>query len=67
MKATTKTSNSSMNLEEATSYLKKIGEWESASKFNRETILKWANFLKDREENKNPPKKSKFKELLNMF
>lgn len=43
--------NSSMTLEEATTYLKKIGEWESAWRFNRETILGWANYLKNKEKN----------------
>lgn len=35
-----------MTLEEATIYLKTIKEWESAVKFDRETIIAWAEFLK---------------------
>lgn len=45
----TKENSSSMNLEQATTYLKKINEWESVWRFDRNTILGWANFLKDRE------------------
>jgi hypothetical protein len=41
-------SNSKISLEEATNYLKKIKEWESASKFDRETIIAWAEFLKNK-------------------
>jgi hypothetical protein len=37
-----------LTLEEATAYLKKIGEWESSWKFDRETIIKWAEFLKNK-------------------
>lgn len=37
-----------LTLEEATNYLKKIGEWETAWKFDRETIIKWAEFLKNK-------------------
>lgn len=51
-----------MNLEEATAYLKKIGEWETVLKLDRELILKWANFLKEREEKET--KKSKKKETV---
>jgi hypothetical protein len=35
-----------MTLDEATNYLKKIKEWESAVKFDRNTIIAWAEFLK---------------------
>lgn len=38
-----------MNLEEATKYLKKIHEWESVCRLDRDTVLKWAEFLKNRE------------------
>ena len=38
-----------MNLEQATTYLKKINEWESVWRFDRNTILGWANYLKNRE------------------
>ena len=48
-KLTTKSSAVNMNLEEATTFLKKIGERESAWRMERETIIKWANFLKERE------------------
>jgi hypothetical protein len=48
-KHTTKSSAVNMNLEEATTFLKKIGEWESAWRMERDTIIKWANFLKERE------------------
>jgi hypothetical protein len=37
-----------LTMEDATSYLKSIGEWESASKFDRHTILNWAKFLKSK-------------------
>lgn len=37
-----------LSLEEATLYLKKIKEWESAVKFDRETIIAWASFLKNK-------------------
>lgn len=37
-----------LSLEEATLYLKKIKEWESAVKFDRETIIAWAEFLKNK-------------------
>jgi hypothetical protein len=46
---TPKVANSSMSLEQATTYLKKIGEWESVWRFDRDTILGWANFLKNKE------------------
>ena len=46
-----------MTLEEATSYLKKIGEWESVWRFDREIILGWANFLKNKEDPKSTLKK----------
>jgi hypothetical protein len=42
------TKKETMNLEEATTYLKKIKEWESASKFDRQTIIGWAEFLKNK-------------------
>ena len=35
-----------MSLEEATEYLKKIGEWESVWRLERDTIVKWAEFLR---------------------
>ena len=38
-----------ITMEDATSYLKSIGEWESASKFDRQTILNWAKYLKSKE------------------
>lgn len=52
-----------MNLEEATKYLKKVGEWESVWRLDRETMIKWANFLKNRESVKEEvPKKTKNKQ-----
>lgn len=44
-----KNDKATLTLEQATAFLKKIGEWESVWKLDRETIIKWANFLKDRE------------------
>lgn len=38
--------DSPMTLEEATAFLKKIKEWESVVNFDRDTIIKWAEFLK---------------------
>jgi hypothetical protein len=35
-----------MTLEEATTLLKKLGEWESVWRLDRETILAWAEHLK---------------------
>lgn len=35
-----------MTLEEATTLLKKLGEWESVWRLDRETILAWAEYLK---------------------
>lgn len=50
----------SMSLEEATAYLKKINEWESVVSLDRDTIIKWAEFLKNRESTiyKAPAKKT---------
>ena len=48
MKEKKKEKEPTMSLEEATFYLKKLGEWESAWKFDRETIIKWAEFLKSK-------------------
>lgn len=39
----------SMSLEEATEYLKKIGEWDSVWRLERDTIVKWAEFLKKKD------------------
>ena len=38
-----------MSMAEATEYLKKIGEWDSVWKLDRDLILKWAEFLKNKE------------------
>jgi len=38
-----------MSLEDATTYLKRLGEWESVWKLDRETIIGWAEFLKKKE------------------
>lgn len=35
-----------MTLEEATIFLKKLGEWDSVWRLERETILAWAEYLK---------------------
>ena len=35
-----------MTLEEATTLLKKLGEWDSVWRMDRETILAWAEHLK---------------------
>jgi hypothetical protein len=35
-----------MTMEEATKLLKKLGEWESVWKMDRQTILAWAEYLK---------------------
>ncbi len=43
-----KAKEETMSLEEATNYLKKLNEWESARKFDRETIIKWAEYLKNK-------------------
>ena len=53
--------DASMNLEESTTYLKKIGEWESVWRFDRETISGWANFLKNKEKNNDVSTDSKNK------
>lgn len=37
-----------LSLEEATIFLKKIKEWDSAAKFDRATIIAWAEFLKNK-------------------
>lgn len=59
MKQTTNTSKSSnpkdstdkeMSLIEAEKFLRKVGEWHDVVKMDRETIIKWATFLKNKEE-----------------
>lgn len=35
-----------MSLEEATAYLKKLGEWQSVWQLDRKTIIQWAEYLK---------------------
>ena len=35
-----------MTLSEAETYLRKIGEWHGVVKMDRETVIKWAEFLK---------------------
>ena len=39
----------SFTLEEAINYLKKLDEWVSVQRLERDLIIAWANFLKDRE------------------
>ena len=41
-----------MTMEEATNYLKKMGEWESVWRLDRDTIVKWAEYLLVHEERK---------------
>jgi hypothetical protein len=41
-----------MNMEEAAVYLKKLGEWEGVWHLDRDTILKWAEFLRNKGETK---------------
>ena len=52
-----------MNLEQATTYLKKIGEWENVWRFDRNTIIGWANFLKNKEKNDDVSTKSTDKRI----
>jgi hypothetical protein len=42
----------SMTMEEATTFLKKLGEWEGIWHMDRDTIIKWAEFLKKKEATK---------------
>lgn len=42
-----------MTLLEAETFLRKMGEWHSVVKMDRETIIKWAEFLKAKEKAKN--------------
>jgi hypothetical protein len=54
-----------MNIEESTEYLKKVGEWDMVFRLERDLIIKWANFLKEREEKqKKESKKKETKELV---
>ena len=39
----------SFTLEEAINYLKKLDEWVSVQRLERDLIIAWANFLKKRE------------------
>jgi hypothetical protein len=41
-----------MTMEDATTYLKKLGEWEGVWHLDRDTIIKWAEFLKKKGETK---------------
>ena len=41
-----------MTMEEATTLLKKLGEWEGIWHMDRDTIIKWAEFLKKKEATK---------------
>lgn len=41
--------STTMSLQEATEYLKKIDEWESVWRLERDTIIKWAEFLKKKD------------------
>lgn len=47
-----KSSQKEMTLAEAEQFLRKIGEWHEAVKMDRDTIIKWATFLKNKEQNK---------------
>jgi hypothetical protein len=42
-----------MTLLEAEKYLRSVKEWDSVVQMDREIIIKWAEFLKKREETKN--------------
>lgn len=42
-----------MTLLEAEQFLRKIDEWNNVVKMERDIIIKWAMFLKDKQENKN--------------
>jgi len=42
----TATKEEPLTMEEATTYLKKIGEWDSVARLERKVILDWAEFLK---------------------
>jgi len=44
-----KSTTKKMTLAEAETYLRKVGEWHDVVKLERETIIKWAEFLKKKE------------------
>lgn len=46
---TSVSSNKEMTLAEAETYLRKVGEWHGVVTMPRDTIIKWATFLKNRE------------------
>jgi hypothetical protein len=41
-----------MSMDDAITYLKKMDEWDAIRNMDRETVIKWASFLKNREESK---------------
>ena len=41
--------STTMSFQEATEYLKKIDEWESVWRLERDIIIKWAEFLKKKD------------------
>lgn len=45
----TKKNQESLSLSEAEQFLRKIEEWHSVSHLDRDTIIKWAEFLKNKE------------------
>jgi hypothetical protein len=49
---TQKQTTKQMTLLEAEKYLRKIDEWHGVVKMERDTIIKWAMFLKSKEEAK---------------
>ena len=53
-----------MNLDEATKYLKSVGEWETVLKLDREVIIKWAEYLESRERQTEKPVKKTSKKTL---
>ena len=47
IKAETSPSTVTMTLEQATEHLKKLGEWWAIRNCNRDTVIKWASYLKE--------------------
>lgn len=52
MKNKKEESTTPMTLLEAETFLRKMGEWHGVVKMDRETIIKWAEFLKAKEKSK---------------
>ncbi len=47
LKKETSAVTSNMTLEQASEYLKSLGEWWAVRNCPRETMIKWANYLKE--------------------